>query len=132
MTDQHPDELAREVEKRRLALGLTQKDLADRTKRLDPKGKGVSGRIITEIESGFSRDRHPSTLRMLDLALEWPRGTSRSLLDGEGIPEGMTSSDAERLRALDARVAMMEDKLDTVLDALDALMRLRGLRDDRE
>lgn len=124
--------LAREVERRRLSLGLTQQDLADRTKRLDPKGKGFSMRTVTEIEAGFPRERQPATLRMLDLALEWPRGTSRSLLDGEGIPEGMTGSDAERVRALDARVAMMEDKLDTVLDALDALMRLRGLRDDRE
>ncbi|MET3709010.1 helix-turn-helix transcriptional regulator [Arthrobacter sp. UYEF6] len=63
MTDSIADQLAREVRSRRLALGLTQKDVADMT--------GVSERFVRFIEQGKPSVQLDSLLAVLDtLGLE--------------------------------------------------------------
>ncbi|MET3206774.1 UNVERIFIED_ORG: y4mF family transcriptional regulator [Arthrobacter sp. UYEF13] len=63
MTDSIADQLAREVRSRRLALGLTQKDVADMA--------GVSERFVRFIEQGKPSVQLDSLLAVLDtLGLE--------------------------------------------------------------
>lgn len=67
--------LAQFVKTRRLTLGLTQGDLADKA--------GVSLGVITDLESGRSRGRYPHKLPLVEVALEWEPDSAARILDGE-------------------------------------------------
>ena len=72
------EDLARSVRERRLDLGLTQAELT---------AKGGPGTVtIRHIEGAEQAHYRPATLRALEKALDWPRGTIDAILTGSPMP----------------------------------------------
>lgn len=55
--------------------GWTQEELEAATKRVDLMGRGIDQRAISKIERGDVADPMNSTVVLLEMALEVPRGT---------------------------------------------------------
>jgi hypothetical protein len=49
---------------------------------------GLSTRTIRALRDGVERRFTAKTLRLVEQALEWPRGTIRAYLDGTPVPQG--------------------------------------------
>lgn len=127
MTDH--EALAQAIADRRRELGLTQQDLSERTRELDPRDKGVSPRTIGNIEQVAGTRPQPGTVRLLDAALEWPLGTVEAILRGEEPPREV--GDAARITRLEERVAQLTATVDDLVDLVAILQRLgRRERDD--
>lgn len=77
--------LATAVRRRRDRLGITQEEVGARG--------GPSTATLRGIESGTGESFRPKTLYALDAALEWERGTSIALVEGEVPPEYFLSFD---------------------------------------
>lgn len=128
MTDH--ERLAEHVRLRAAYLGLTQQQVSERTHELDPKGKGLSIRTVSQIWNAKEADRYDRTLGLLDRALEWPPGTSKALMDGEEPPEMADPSDAEKVEALERQIQELRDEVRTILDYIRATRRLDSLPDN--
>lgn len=67
------------VKLRRAQLGLTQIDVWH--------ANGPANSTLTAIESGTTTTISPATLRRLDTALKWPKGTAVAILSGHEPPQ---------------------------------------------
>lgn len=87
-------ELAKEVRRTRLELGLTMEALAEEA--------GVSRMTVHSLEQAMERKRMPAALPKVESALKWPVGRAVAILQGRhvearragsaGFPEELTRS----------------------------------------
>lgn len=80
--------LAEAAQRRRAQLGLRQNDLEYRG--------GPSGATVRNIEQCARATYSPKTLRQLEAALEWERGTAGEIVNGQPDPETATSRPVTR------------------------------------
>jgi transcriptional regulator with XRE-family HTH domain len=103
-----PEELGRAVRQRRAELRMTQQEVR--------AASGLSVTTISKIETG-SHDLsvHDSTLRRLDLALQWPVGTAEAWLAGRAGIVAQTPATLDR-SAIAAVVPMVIEALQAQSD----------------
>lgn len=76
------DRLAEAVLKRRLQLGDSQVEIAQRG--------GPSNATLTNIENGRTENLEPATARKLDVGLKWESGSARAVWEGTGEARPLT------------------------------------------
>jgi hypothetical protein len=102
------NELAREMKKQRLALGLTHKTA------VEAAGVGVSVANWSKIENGHAGEYRESTFAAIDRALKWPHGRALDLVryvnlkemvdDQEEITDYWVQALRNRVSALERRI----------------------------
>ncbi|WP_163540799.1 helix-turn-helix domain-containing protein [Occultella kanbiaonis] len=90
--------LARHVTARRNRLGLSQVQIWN--------AGGPSNSTLTKIESATPPEPSAVTLRKLDAALGWEKGSARRVLDG-GDPIELPAPEPDKVRGLGAGVGML-------------------------
>lgn len=85
--------LADAIRERRSELGMTQPDLYERSKKVDPrrlnpgaKKLGRSVRVWSNLECGRGHVPHPRTMLLVDLTLGWDPGTTHAILTTGEMP----------------------------------------------
>lgn len=83
--------LGRHITTRRVGLGMgSVRELAEMTKLVSKDG--VTERTLSKIENGKSR-AYPSTLAVIELALQWEPGSAQDILDGLAPTDTPASDD---------------------------------------
>ncbi|MFC4003981.1 XRE family transcriptional regulator [Prauserella oleivorans] len=113
--------VAKAINQRANELGLRQRDLAQRSH--------VSQAIIREIQRHtVERRRSARTLEALSLALEWHPNHLAAVLRGRTPPN---PGDEDEAGELVTRLSAIEDRLDDIVERLDAIqadLTRRGVR----
>lgn len=110
---------ARAIEDRLNELALSQADAANRA--------GLSTATIRELRTGTARRYTPKTIRLVEQALDWPRGTLTVLLTGEGSVDGQPAQPVVRRAESVEEVAEIVKGEIADLDPVDAVALLRKL-----
>lgn len=100
--------LGKAIEDRRFERGLSQEALVKRG--------GPSHQTVRNVERGVAADYRPTTYRKFDLALDWPDGTTKKILDG-------TATEAD-IKAVVPRAMGSTEEIDTAGAASAQLGRL--------
>lgn len=118
--DNEPDleHLAQALRDRAEQLGLSQSALVEETKRLDPRGKGLSIRTVNGLFNAADGGPTERTRGLLEAALHWPSGAVRSIMDGGAPPEPLDRDTAVRVAELADEVAELRGLLRQVAQAL--------------
>jgi transcriptional regulator with XRE-family HTH domain len=109
----------RAIDDRLDEMALSQSDAAARS--------GLSTRTWSELRSGVDRNYTPKTIRLVEQALEWPRGHLKALMAGEAPPSGPVAT--PRLRqpeTVEEAYAIVRSEV-AGLDPDDAVIMLRRL-----
>lgn len=111
----HYDRLGEAITARMDELGLTVSETERLTATLDAAGRGLSERTINHLRSGTEQGYRSGTIRMIERALGWGRGSVQSVLDG-GSPvlDGHQDTSVQQL-ALEVRE--LRGRLDRIVRA---------------
>lgn len=109
--------VGRAIEDRLDELAISQSDAAARA--------GLSTRTLWELRSGVDRRYTAKTVRLVENALEWPRGTLQALLAGEPRPSGPPAEPATKAASSPEAIRQIIEAEIADLDPVDAVAMLR-------
>lgn len=94
--------LADAIKREYTARGWTQKQLAERA--------GISQTALTDLLKGEDHPRVPNSVAKIEVAFDWPTGTTRRILESRSAP-GRHIDDAKRIAddmTMDDQIELLE------------------------
>lgn len=109
------ERLGRAITERMSELGLTVTETERLTATLDVSGRGLSERTIHHLRAGTEQDYNGRTIRLIERALGWGKGSVESICDG-GPPllDGYQDTTVQQLAA---EVHELRQRLDRIVRA---------------
>lgn len=124
---EHLHKLAERLRHEQARQGLRQEDIAERSRHVDPKGKGIHLKTVGNVLAGRSvPNRH--TRLVIERVLGLPEGFCSKILAGEE-PEAPPATDLGALRAIvehDNRLRAVEEQLRELVQILTAIRKALG------